>query len=175
MNGILGGPSAIGTMTTDLFDWMLPSSDPPPLMQKAGGVTSYTPAPSSGGGGGGTAMPWGVKSADTAAFQSALNAALKAKGKPAIQADGVLGPGTCGAAKYADMDPGGSVCKSYSPYPPAGGGGSYIAPAAAATAPSAAAAMYAPKSKSNALLIGAAVGGLALVGLVIAKKKGWIK
>jgi hypothetical protein len=167
--GILGGPSAIGTMTTDLFDWLSPGDDEPmPVMQKAG-----TPLPTAShttDSGGGTAMQWKVKSADTLAFQNAVNAALKAKGKPTITADGVLGPGTCAAAKYVGMDPG-SVCQSYGTYPPAGGGVAISTPVTS----SAAAAMYSPPSKSNALLIGAAVGGLALVGLVVAKKKGWIK
>lgn len=174
--GILGGPNTLGQLTTDLFDWLNPT---PPLMQSSSGqpstpeqaaLVTKTSTSSSGGG----LMPWGVANETTKQFQQAVNAALTAKGKPTITADGKLGPATCAAAKFAGMDPGGGACKSYGVYPPGGGGSSYIAPAAAVTAPSSA-AMYAPKSKSNALMIGALVGGLALVGLIVAKKKGWIK
>jgi hypothetical protein len=65
--------------------------------------------------------PWGVHSADTEQLQRDLNTILKPNDRCPLAVDGKLGPGTCGAAKWADANFGGVVttppppftCKSF--------------------------------------------------------------
>lgn len=170
--GILDADT-LGALTWDsLPDWLRPDSEPTatPSLEDVKAQQSALVQMSKTAAGAGAGMPWGAYSAYTKEFQNALNAALKAQGKPPINADGYLGPTTCAAAKYADMDPGG--CKSYGTYPPVTS--SYKTPSAAAPT-DAASLMYKPKTKANALVIGGLVGAGALVLFLVARKKGWIK
>ena len=74
--------------------------------------------------------PWRQESADTRELQRVLNVTLRDSGRCPIAEDGVLGPGTCGAARFVIDELGISgqsppaTCESFSApgRPPCGGG-----------------------------------------------------
>lgn len=59
-----------------------------------------------------TAYPWNAYSTATLALQREANLKLQARGYQTLKADGVLGPGTCGAVKTMGMTPP-PTCKKF--------------------------------------------------------------
>jgi len=135
-----------------------------------------------GGGGPASSYPWGTYSSNTALMQRTLNNFLASKGAATVGADGKLGPGTCGALKWA-LDNGGSgfsvpgTCKSFSydphlapppppPPPPAPTPTPVTNPVLAPTKPK--------MTTASMLMVGGGIAAVGVIGYAIAKKKGWI-
>lgn len=97
--------------------------------------------------------PWREYSADTTSLQQELNDRLSDAGCNTLEIDGVLGPDTCAAAAAYGMDP--NTCQSYGTPP--------VCPDEALPPSRAGIGLEEP----NWLLIGAAVGLVALGGAIL--------
>ncbi len=114
--------------------------------------------------------PWGEYSADTAALQREVNDALKSNGDAAIDADGKLGPKTCGAIKamcgtVSSPCSAPATCKTFTSPSKLGGGSS--SPTTMPGSSTTHAAMLG--GGPNWLLIGGAVAAVAVGGALLFK------
>lgn len=194
--GILGGPSAIGSLGYDDFREEVQAS----YLEEAWKEGQVSEA---------SLFPWLKVSVETKTQQQILNSFLAFKGYATITADGKVGPATCAAMKLAATIGGGHLapfgtCQSFGTPPkcvkppcPTGAGvpsASAVvitppppislprtSPVPAAVKPAPAPA-YAPPvaakpkmSTANMLMVGGLVAGVATVGYFVAKKKGWVK
>lgn len=127
----------------------------------------------------GNNFPWNTVSPTTLAIQKQLNVWLKANKYTPIGEDGKLGPGTCGAMRVVPGFKPVSTCKSFTAptkVGAGGGGGGYVSPTPApATAPPMQYTGAGMSAGTKSFLIGGGIAALAVVGLVVAKKKGWLK
>lgn len=155
--------------------------DQVPLQGLGGGVLSAGPSGSLGGRalGATSQHPWREYSDATKQLQQTVNELLVKKTGDGpycpIDADGKLGPATCGAlwTVYPEMMP--QTCKEQTaPKKPPCGGGSKPAPPPAPppteTNPNSS-VLPASMSSDNMWLIGGAVAAMAAVGLAVVMKK----
>jgi hypothetical protein len=148
----------------------------PPLQGLGGGSLSTGGLGSLGAASAlGMVMPWMEQSADTLDFQRDLNGLLTSSGYCAIAADGVLGPATCGAAKWSIDNIEGMEgqsppvqCESFTApqRQPCGGGGG-----AAARPTTPVLQQRTGGGGTNFLLIGGIVAAVAIGGAIMLKKK----
>lgn len=118
-----------------------------------------------------TGMPWKEYSAETLAAQKQLNVALKAEGFCAIDQDGKLGPGTCGAAQAVLPQLISTDCRAFTAPTKCGSGAPSAPPASPPPASPTAPTLPATMSGDNMWLIGGGVAALAAVGLAFFMKK----
>lgn len=114
--------------------------------------------------------PWREESPDTMALQKEVNKALRANGYQAITEDGKLGPGTCGAVREMCTLVDGPCeapgnCQEFTPPQRAGGGGmpTTVRPELPVRA--------GYGGGPNWLVIGGAVGAIAIGAALVLKKK----
>jgi hypothetical protein len=113
--------------------------------------------------------PWGEYSANTKALQESTNDALRIRGYMPLKTDGKLGAKTCGAIRQICTDTGQpcdgpDTCQSFTA--PSKLGGSPML-ATKASSPVARTSMFGGGGGTNWLLVGAAVGAIALGGALI--------
>ena len=118
--------------------------------------------------------PWGEYSADTKALQQVTNEALSDHGYIPLTADGKLGAKTCGAIRAMCGESGQScdapgTCQSFTAPTKVGAGGSRLV--STKPAPVSRAGMFGGGGGTNWLLVGGAIGAIAIGGALIFRAK----